>query len=154
VTPRPEDMELAPPQSEADWQAFHDIREAVLFVGRGRTVAYDRNHPDDFRPENEPLLLKTYGLALGTMRLDNQGDGTAVVRLVAIAADQQGRGHGRRMAELCDARARSIGIHTLYVNAAPEAVGFYERLGWERHVWSGDELTGTATDCIQMQKRL
>ena len=146
--------ELAPPASEEDWRAFHDIREAVLFVGRGKVGVYDRRHPDDYSRANHPLLLKLDGRPVGTVRLDDLGDSTGVVRLVAIAPEEQGKGHGRAMAEQCDGLARRLGIHTLYVNAAPEALGFYEKLGWERHVWNLAELAGIAEDCIQMRKHL
>jgi len=145
---------LDPPASDADWQAFHDIRDDVLFKGRHRDVAYDRNHPDDFTQENTPLLLKHDGRPVGTIRLDDLGDGTGVVRLVAVVSDVQGSGHGRAMSALWETRAQGIGMHTLYVNAAPDAVGYYEKMGWERFVWDAAQLTGIAADCVQMRKRL
>ncbi len=145
---------LEAPASPDDWQAFHDIREAELFRARHRDVTYDRNHPDDFTPENQPLLFKRDGQPIGVMRLDDLGDGTGAVRLVAITHAEQGRGHGRAMAALCDTIARGAGLHTLNVNAAPEALGFYEKTGWERFVWNPAELVSIAADCVQMRKRL
>lgn len=145
---------LAPPVTDADWQAFHDIRDDVLFKGRHRTVVYDRNHPDDHNPANEPLLLKADGRPVGVVRLDNRGDGTGVVRLVAVVKDTQGSGQGRALSRLWDERARSRGWHTLYVNAAPEAIGYYEKMGWERFAWSAEELNGIAVNCVQMRKPL
>ena len=145
---------LDPPATDDEWQAFHDIRDDVLFKARHRDVPYNRNHPDDFTPANTPLLLKEDGRPVGTIRLDDRGDGTGVVRLVAVIAGVQGRGHGRAMSQLCDERVRAKGLRTLYVNAAPEALGFYEKMGWERHTWDADQLVGIAADCIQMRKRL
>lgn len=145
---------LSPPVTDDDWRAYHDIREAVLWTARGRS-GYSRNHVDDYAvPANQPLLLKVDGRPVGAMRLDDFGDGTGCVRLVAIAAEEQGRGLGRIMSGLWEERARSTGLHTLYINAAPEALGFYERLGWERFVWSRAELESFAADCIQMRKRI
>ena len=91
---------------------------------------------------------------IGTLRLDDLGDGTGAVRLVAITRSEQGKGHGRAMGEMCDAIARSLGMAMLLVNAAPEALAYYERTGWERHVWNPAELVGIAATCIQMRKRL
>ena len=147
------EVTLAPPADAADWQAFHDIREAVLFLARGRVGVYDRDHPDDRDPRNEPLLCKLDGRPIGTVRLDDRG-GSGVIRLVAIVPELQGMGYGRAMARLCDARARERGMATLYVNAAPEALGYYEALGWERFVWDAAELCGIAAECIQMRRRL
>ena len=145
---------LEAPASPDDWQAFHDIREAELFRARHRDVAYDRNHPDDFTPENRPLLFKRDRQPIGVVRLDDLGDGTGAVRLVAITHAEQGRGHGRAMAGMCDAIAREARLHTLYVNAVPQALGFYEKTGWERFAWDPDELVSIAADCVQMRKRL
>ena len=145
---------LEPPADDDDWRAFHDIREAVLFVGRGRIGIYDRNHPDDRAPQNQCLLLKFEGRPIGTVRLDNFGDGSGCMRLVAITEPEQGRGHGSVLSVLCDARMRTLGLRTLKVNAAPEAVGFYEKMGWRREVWDAAELAGIAKDCVQMTKAL
>ena len=120
-------------------------------IATWRTIATIRTTST---PANTPLLLKHDGRPVGTIRLDDLGDGTGVVRLVAVVQDVQGRGHGRAMSQLWDERARAKGLRTLYVNAAPEAVGFYEKMGWERHVWDAAELVGIAADCVQMRKRL
>ena len=145
---------LAPPVTGADWQAFHDIREAILWTARGKS-GYDSRHADDFDvPQNTPLLLKVEERPVGVVRMDELGGGTGCVRLVAVAAAEQGKGYGSILSRLWEERARMRGLHTLVVNAAPEAVGFYERLGWERHVWDASELEGTASDCIQMRKRI
>jgi len=145
---------LAPPSTDHDWRAFHEIRETVLWTARGK-IGYDRRHVDDFEvPANQPLLLKDDARPVGVVRLDDFGDGTGAVRLVAVVSDVQGSGHGRALSNLWDARARDKGFHTLYVNAAPDAVGFYEKMGWERFVWDEAELLGIASDCIQMRKGL
>ncbi|GJD72546.1 hypothetical protein CFIICLFH_0763 [Methylobacterium goesingense] len=47
-----------------------------------------------------------------------------------------------------------FGIHTLHVNAAPDAVGFYEATDWHRFAWDAAELVGHAIDGIQMRKIL
>ncbi len=145
---------LSPPVTDEDWQAFHDSREAVLWTARGKS-GYDRHYRDDYDvPQNQPLLLKGDGRPVGTMRLDDFGDGRGCVRLVAILAGEQGRGHGRALSDLWEEAARARGMRTLVVNAAPEALGFYEKLGWERFVWDRAELEGIASDCIQMRKRI
>jgi GNAT superfamily N-acetyltransferase len=146
---------LAPPVTEQDWQAFHDIREDVLFLRRGQPPGvYDRNHPVDRYPGKTPLLLSYDDAPIGTLRLDDFGDGTGGVRLVAIAADVQGRGHGRAMLELLEERAREEGMHTLVLNAESDSVGFYEKLGWHAFSWNPAEIRALAPDCVQMRKQL
>jgi hypothetical protein len=47
-----------------------------------------------------------------------------------------------------------LGINTLLVNAAPEAVGYYQKLGWEAYIWDEPELSGIAAGATQMRKSL
>ncbi|KQT44788.1 hypothetical protein ASG47_15250 [Devosia sp. Leaf420] len=137
-----------------DWVDFHAIRRQELFEAKGRFGVYNDKHPDDLADFAHPYLLKKDGRALGTVRLDLFGEGKAAVRLVAITRDAQGAGHGRVMEQLLTDRARALGVHTLLVNAAAEALGFYEKTGWERFEWDRDELVGIAESCIQMRKLL
>jgi GNAT superfamily N-acetyltransferase len=111
--------ELVNVTTEIDWRAYHSLRRHVLWEARGRDD-YDERHPDEYLAANHPLLLKLDGGPIGTTRLDNLGDGRGVVRLVAIAADAQRRGHGRALSALVDDYARGLGLTTLLVNAALE----------------------------------
>jgi N-acetylglutamate synthase-like GNAT family acetyltransferase len=134
-----------------DWHDYHSLRRQVLWEGRGRS-GYDENHPDEYRPANHPLLLKLDGRSIGTIRLDDFGNGTGAVRLVAIAPDMQRHGHGRVLATLVEDYARRLGLKRLYVNAAPEAVGYYEKLGWRACIWNEAELVGIAVRSTQMSR--
>jgi len=138
---------------ESDWRDYHSLRRKVLWDARDRS-GYDENHRDEYVPTNHPLLLKLDGRSIGMTRLDDFGNGNGAVRLVAVAVDVQRRGHGRVLSALVESYARRLGIGTLLVNAAPEAVGYYEKMGWEHYAWDSGELAGIASDCIQMRRVL
>ncbi|MEO8686483.1 MAG: GNAT family N-acetyltransferase, partial [Devosia sp.] len=99
----------------ADWQVYHAIRRQELFEARGRNGLYDENYPGDHGPNMHHYLLKLEGRPLGTTRLDVREDGSAVFRLVAITAVEQGKGHGRVLAQMVEERARAFGARVLYV---------------------------------------
>ncbi|MCJ2035408.1 GNAT family N-acetyltransferase [Methylobacterium sp. J-068] len=139
--------------SPSDWRHFHTLRRDILWTARGRT-GYDENHPDDRRPDHHPLLLKCQDGPVGVVRLDDRRDGTGIVRLVAIAPDRRGQGLGRALGAGVEAKARGLNIDTLFVNAVPDAVGFYEAMDWERFCWDTSELVGDAANCVQMRKIL
>jgi N-acetylglutamate synthase-like GNAT family acetyltransferase len=139
--------------TERDWREYHSIQRRVLWDRRGLRN-YDENHPDEYRPASHPLMLRLNDRAIGTVRLDDFGNGTGAIRLVAIDAEFQGQGHGRALSDLVENYARRLGIRTLYVNAAPEAVGYYQELGWRPESWDGAELVGIASECLQMSKQL
>ena len=134
-------------ETDSDWRDYHSLRRTVLWEARGRSD-YDQNHPDEYLADNHPLLLKLNGQSIGTTRLDDVGDGTGAVRLVAIAPDMQRRGHGRVLSRQVDDYARRLGIKILHVNAVREAVGYYEKMGWKADIWNEAELT----DLRQMSK--
>jgi N-acetylglutamate synthase-like GNAT family acetyltransferase len=145
--------ELVDVKSERDWKEYHSIRRRVLWEARG-LANYDETHVDEYKPANRPLLLKLDGRAVGTVRLDDFGNGTGAIRLLAIEPELQRKGHGRVLSEYVEECARRMGIRILYVNAALESVGYYERLGWEPCIWDENELVGIASECRQMSKRL
>jgi GNAT superfamily N-acetyltransferase len=144
---------LAKVTTENDWRDYHALRREILWHARGLT-GYDETHPDEYVPANHPLLLKLDGRSIGTTRLDDFGDGRGAVRLVTIASDMQRQGHGRVLSALVESYALRLGITMLLVNAAPEAVGWYEKLRWQRHSWESGELVGIASGCVQMRKIL
>jgi N-acetylglutamate synthase-like GNAT family acetyltransferase len=148
------EYELVEVSAPEDWAAYHDIRRRELFEARGRFGIYNPNYPDEYSPQKHHYLLKHDGQPVGTTRLDVRSDGSAVFRLVAITAPEQGKGHGRVPSELVEERARAHGAHTLVVNAARTALGYYEKTGWHVYEWDASELVDLAADCIQMRKLL
>jgi len=148
-------LELRAVQSDDEWTAMHDIRRRVLFAaGRHATeIVYDDNHPDDRVPENVPHILMLDERPIGVARLDLKGD-YAVVRLVAISPEHQRNGFGEIMDKMLTEKSWELGVKQMRVNAAPDAVGFYEKTGWHRHSWDSEELVGIASNCVQMIKTL
>jgi N-acetylglutamate synthase-like GNAT family acetyltransferase len=145
--------ELRPVRSSEDRRHLHHIRRTILFASERHSVSCDENHPENRAEENLPLLLLLDARPIGVVRLDLRGE-TAVVRLVAVAEREQGKGHGKTLNALVEAEARRRGVKTLRVNAAPEALGYYEKMGWRRASWDKSELVGLAKDCVQMRKEL
>jgi GNAT superfamily N-acetyltransferase len=145
--------ELKRVETPQGWRELHAIRRAVLFPPGRHKFEYNENHPDDRAEGNVPYLLLLDGAPIGVVRLDKHGS-LGVVRLVAIRSERQREGHGRIMSDLVDAEAARLGITELRVNAAADAVGYYEKTGWKRDSWDPTELTGLAENCVQMTKSL
>ncbi|KRA99206.1 hypothetical protein ASD83_01355 [Devosia sp. Root685] len=148
------DYALVAVEEPLDWINFHAIRRVELFEAKGRFGVYNDKHADDYADFAHPYLLTLDGRALGTARLDLLGAGRAAIRLVAITAGEQGRGHGRVLEMLVSERARALGVAVLLVNAAEDAVGFYRKTGWEPFDWDASELVNSAVSCVQMRKLL
>ena len=127
--------ELRTPASDEEWREFHAIRRKVLFENRGKGDTYIENHPDDFKPGHHPLILLYKDDVIGVVRVEI-GENVAWFRRVAIRDDLQGAGHGRVLLRLAEAFAKAEGCTEVRSNAAVEAVGFYERCGYERDLSS------------------
>jgi GNAT superfamily N-acetyltransferase len=145
--------ELKRVEAAEDWRELHAIRRAVLFPPGRHQFEYNEHHPDDRAEGNVPYLLLLEGAPIGVVRLDQRGS-LGVVRLVAIRSERQREGHGRMLSDLIDGEALRLGITELRVNAAADAVGYYEKTGWAQGSWDPTELTGVAENCVQMTKLL
>lgn len=111
------------------WDAYHHIRQLVLYKLRGR-AGYDPEHPDEYRKGRIPLLFLQNGTPVGTVRLDLSDGQRGIVRMVAILPSHQRQGLGRIMMAALDAMALEHNVSRLDVHADPGAVGFYQKLGW------------------------
>ncbi|MBW8323079.1 MAG: GNAT family N-acetyltransferase [Arenimonas sp.] len=123
-------MKLVRVSSQPEWEAYHQIRRHVLFDLRGLS-GYDDHHPDDRKPEHIPLVFADDDEFVGAARLDLSVNGNGVVRTVAIVAERQRQGIGRAMITAVETLAMAHEAVRLEAHAAPDAVGFYCKIGWE-----------------------
>ncbi|NTG47242.1 GNAT family N-acetyltransferase [Agrobacterium rhizogenes] len=123
-------MKLVRVSSQPEWEAYHQIRRHVLFDLRGLS-GYNDQHPDDRNPGHLPLIFVDGNEPLGAVRLDFTGNGNCVVRMVAIVADRQRQGIGRAMMTAVERLAKARKAVRLEAHAAPDAVLFYYKIGWE-----------------------
>ncbi len=128
--------ELTRVASDEDWDAYHEIRERVLWEARGRVGEYDRDHPDEHADGNHPFLLVVDGRPVGVLRIDIRPP-VAWLRRVAVREHLQRRGHGRLMLQLAMHFARENGCTEARSNVDPDAVAFYRKLGFT--VVDGDD---------------
>jgi GNAT superfamily N-acetyltransferase len=122
-------LRLLQAEDDEGWRAYHGIRRHVLFELRG-VGSYDEGHPDEHRQGHFPLLFRVDGMPAGTARLDVSDD-VGIVRRVAITPQLQGQGFGRTMTREVEIFALARGIRRLEVHAAPDAVPFYRKQGWQ-----------------------
>ena len=125
---------LTRPGDDREWQVYHSIRQGVLLEGRERTVQHPRlGRGTAGRPP--PALFWADGRPVGTVRVDQLGDGLAALRLVAIERSCQGSGHGLRLLHEAERFARTLGCRAAVVYSTLEAAGFYQRAGYAEESW-------------------
>lgn len=114
------------------WAAYHFIRNRVLFKLRGRSD-YDPMDPGEHQAGHFSLLYSLGTLPVGTVRLDLTAERPTLgkVRLVAVIPEYQRQGIGTQMMQELELFAVARKVTELEVHAAPDAVSFYEKLGWQ-----------------------
>jgi predicted acetyltransferase len=127
--------EFARPATEAEWAAYHDIRQAAIFERYLPGQTYDPEDVDEFKELNFPHLLRQNSEAIGTIRIDILHHQGAAFRLIAIRPDRQRQGHGTMLLRLAEARAISFGCSEIVLNAIKPALGFYREQGYEPGPW-------------------
>ncbi len=80
--------------------------------------------------ENRHFGIEQGGDLLACLMCVPVGTGITQIRQMAVRADCQGMGLGRRLMESVEARLRADGTTCFVLNARVPAVGFYEKLGY------------------------
>ncbi|MGZ2405700.1 hypothetical protein ACVIKO_002960 [Rhizobium ruizarguesonis] len=98
---------VVPVMTERQWNAYHDIRRAVLFEARG-LIGYEANHPDDRRDGHFPFAAsaRKYSSGCGSPRSDGRCGGVCANRR------DQGGMPGKRVRADAHDRPRNIRITT------------------------------------------
>ena len=122
---------LRAPETDAEWDTYHEIRRLILFERRGKGSTYDPNHPDERRPGHHPRMLWRDDEPIGVLRIDIDGE-VATFRLVAIREEHQRKGFGRLMLDKAEEFARIRGCRRVESHAFVGALTFYERCGFSR----------------------
>ena len=134
--------DLRSPVSNEDWSSYHRIRKEVLFSN----LPYDKNHPDEFKEGNTPLILVFNHKIIGTSRMDKRDSETAIMRLVAIDKKHQRNGHGSALHKFFVKKAKAYGFKKIFIHSHPSAIGFYKCLGWVDFLWDIEGLHGIPED--------
>ena len=124
-------VKLVSPNTEKEWDAYHSIRERILWEARGLFGVYDRNNPDEYMDNHFPKLILLDGVPIGVVRIDLIADiREAGFRRVAILEDQQGQGYGQELLRLSEGFAAGRGYRKFSANVSRTAIGFWEKLGY------------------------
>lgn len=126
------------PEQLAEWTAMQSIaRYAALRATRIMWVACD-DAPD--------AKIVGFGVVSPT---------EGVLNAIYVAPSVNGRGVGRELVVACETAARETGCARLELNATPNAIGFYQRLGYQARGTAVHTLpSGQTLACTRMAKAL
>lgn len=136
------------PWGGSDYREYCRLRQKYLRAPLGLDL-YD----EDLDAERTQLLFGLYdGTALtGGAIVVPHADRSAQLRQMLVVPDARGHGLGRLLVEHIEAALRERTVRVLYMNARLEAVGFYERCGYDP---VGDEFIHVSVPHVRMEKNL
>jgi predicted GNAT family N-acyltransferase len=121
-------MEIRTPETEAEWEAYYDLRYRVMREPLGKERGSERNEGD---LTGIHFALYEDGTILGIARLDKVDDQICQVRFVAIESHLQGKGLGNQLMIAVEEHSATIGYSKMILHARDYALSFYEKLGYQ-----------------------
>lgn len=122
-------LQLKSPQSDAEWQAYYQLRWQVL---RAPWQQPPGSEQDELEAESTHLMLVAdNGDIAAVGRLHQLDATTAQVRYMAVADAWQGQGAGATILQGLEQQARLLGLQRVVLNARDTAIHFYTKQGYQ-----------------------
>ncbi|WP_343747904.1 GNAT family N-acetyltransferase [Fluviicola sp.] len=115
------------PQTQAEWDAYYDLRYRILREPLGKERGTERNEGDETAVH---FALSENGKLLAVARLDRVDDTVCQARFVAVESTTQGKGYGKQIMTALENEAVQLGYGKLILHARDYALPFYEKLGY------------------------
>lgn len=122
-------MQPRPPQTEAEWASYRELRWRVLRAPWSQPPKVDAG--EDQEDCLHAMIADDAGQAIAVGRIIFKPTGEARIRSMATAEDRRGQGLGRQIMEYLEQAARQRGATAIVLNARDNAVPFYAKLGYE-----------------------
>jgi ribosomal protein S18 acetylase RimI-like enzyme len=89
--------------------------------------------PEELEKEKNNLLMAAYedDQMLGCCMLVEEAPGTVRLRQMAVMNDLQGKGIGKALMQFAENLARDRGFKKITMHARKNALGFYEKMGYQ-----------------------
>lgn len=121
-----------------DYQEMVRLREDILRKPLGLSFA-----AEELEKEKDNLMMGAYedDKILGCCMLVEEGPQTVRLRQMAVLNDLQGKGVGKALIQFAENLARDHGYRRITMHARKNAVGFYEKMGYNVQGGEFEEVT-------------
>ncbi|OLY91383.1 Ribosomal protein S18 acetylase RimI [Cnuella takakiae] len=131
-----------------DYTNMVRLREDILRKPLGLTFT-----PEELEKEKSNLMIGAYedDKILGCCMLVEEAPQTVRLRQMAVLNDLQGKGVGKALIQFAENLARDHGYRRITMHARKNAVGFYEKMGYNVQ---GGEFEEVTIPHVVMEKEL
>jgi GNAT superfamily N-acetyltransferase len=131
-----------------EYQQMVKLRDDILRKPLGLGFS-----PDELEQEKENMLIAAFEDEdmLGCCMLVEENPNTVRLRQMAVLNDLQGKGIGRALMGFAENLARDRGYKILSMHARKNAIGFYEKMGYQV---ASEEFNEVTIPHFVMEKKL
>lgn len=126
--PGPQHWLIRSPQSDADWQAYYELRWRILRAPWQQPRGSERDELEAAAIHR--MVCTRSGEVVAVGRLHRREDGGAAIRYMAVEAGFERRGLGTLVLKTLEQLARDRGMTRIGLQARDHAVPFYRRHGY------------------------
>ncbi len=132
-----------------EYQQMVDLRMQILRKPLGLSFT-----PEELAREKDDILIGCFeddDIMEGCCLLTKEGEKTVRLRQMAVTSGLQGKGIGRVLMNFAENIARDRGFKKINMHARKNAIGFYEKLGYQT---VGNEFFEVTIPHYVMEKEL
>lgn len=123
------EITIRTPKSDAEWDAYYDLRYRILREPLGQPRGSERNEGDEIGI-HFALFEDDKIKAIARLDYSDLQEGIAQVRFVAVEENLQGKGFGKKIMIATEEAAIARGDKKMILHARDYAVDFYLKLGY------------------------
>ncbi len=121
--------QLITPQTEAQWQAYYQLRYLVLRAPWQQPQGSERDALES--PAYHRMIVDADGVVLAVGRLHQVDADTMQIRYMAVAEAARGHGFGAKVLQALEQQAVDCGAKQVMLNARDSALAFYKKSGYQ-----------------------
>lgn len=122
-------------RAEKTWQQAGAYYVRVEAMVKGFNIPLNKEFDDHDTPDTKYIVVLENEVPLGTCRIYIVDDITAKIERVAVVEESRQKGVGRLAIAEAENWLKELGIKKVIITSREEAVGFYEKLGYQAD-WS------------------
>ncbi len=146
------DIEIKTPQTDDEWNTYHEIAKKEVLEFYHPELTYDPNHEDQSREGAIKKIFIQHDKIIGMAFLFPKNKKRIFMGLLGIKKGFQRQGLGHKCLKQLETFLQDIGYEELVFNANEKVLDFYDKNGYQKNFWKPD--TTNFADTIPYGKKL
>ncbi len=125
---------LRAPNTGEDFSQYYQLRWKILRKPWQQALGSEQDEQDQYAIHR--MIIDEQAKVLAVGRLEKTTNQQGQVRYMAVDEEARGQGLGQQIINALERQASKLGMSEICLNARDDAVGFYQKLGYENQGYS------------------